>query len=55
MIWLTVFGFLYLVSFGFLMTFLIGAARANETADAITEEFIYRLRHGDFAEVRLVA
>ncbi len=55
MIWLTVFGFLYLISFGFLMTFLTGAARANETADAITEEFIFRLRRGEFAKARLVA
>lgn len=55
MIWLSVFGVLYLLSFGFLMTFLVGAARANETADAITEEFIFRLRRGEFAEVRLIA
>ena len=55
MIWLTVFGFLYLLSFGFLMTFLIGAARVSETADAITEEFILRLRRGDFAKAQLVA
>jgi hypothetical protein len=55
MIWITFFGFFYLASFSFLMIFLVGAARANEAADCITEEFIFRLRRGDFAEVRLVA
>jgi hypothetical protein len=55
MIWLTLFSSLYLASFGFLMIFFVGAARANEAADAITEEFIFRLRRGEFAEVRLLA
>jgi len=55
MIWLTLFGSLYLASFGFLMIFLIGAARANEAADVITEEFVMRLRRGEFSQVRLVA
>jgi hypothetical protein len=55
MIWLTVFGSLYLISFASLMTFLVGAARANEAADALTEEFIFHLRRGDLAELRLIA
>lgn len=55
MICMTAFGLAYLLSFAALMSFLAGAARANETADAITEEFIRRLRRGDFAQERLIA
>jgi hypothetical protein len=55
MFWWTLAGVFYLGSFSLMMMFFVASAELNERADELTEEFVRRLRGGEYAELRISA